>query len=70
MTDLKKFLSIYKDFGLNLFFTQSLETDIWKVYLGNHRDSQYTEKFDGYPGFYSIVYFDKDEKFLKQDFIE
>ena len=78
MTDLEKFIELYKSFGIDLK-QEPFEND-WGGYVddekpvtGGHRlelcegDS---DKFVGYTGFCSEVVFDKKGKFVRQGFWE
>lgn len=76
MTDLEKYIELYRSFGIELK-TRSMEDENGRRYYLNFGvDTFYTEDydtdphFDGYPGFQTVVYFDEDGKFLRQDFVE
>lgn len=78
MTDLEKFLALYKEFGVEL----DVPTVCTEIELDECRERPRPgdlivsleqgadEKLDGYGGFYSLVVFDKDGKFVKQGFWE
>jgi len=71
-TDLEKFIELYKSFGIDLKAHKI--DDHQEIIMGS---SEYypklissSDKFDGYFGFYSDVYFDLNGKFIKQGFYE
>jgi len=71
MTDLEKFIEIYKSFGINCIVG---EKDMQKV-IEFHGSTGWVEptwsdKFEGYSGFYSQIIFSLDGKFIKQTFYE
>lgn len=69
MTDLEKFIELYKSFGIELKAVQY--GDNWCVELGDEEQKEkHPDKFEGYYGFYSAVYFSLDGKFLNQEFWE
>ena len=71
MTDLEKFVALYKDFGIDCRVNQ--EEGEQKIYLGGFYGADgftSSDKFDGYSGFYSVARFDLEGKFLGQDFYE
>lgn len=70
MTDLEKFIELYKGFGIKCVLLEKKEW--FEIYLkdGCHGGVTQSEKFDGYSGFYSDVRFDKQGKFIKQGFWE
>ncbi len=83
MTDLEKYIELYRSFGVEISPTREYcggdswkEGDgIWFVNLGSidtYDQTLYVEpKLNhGYKGFYSVVHFDQDGKFIKQSFWE
>jgi hypothetical protein len=65
MTDLERFIDLYKQFGIDLTYYTNKEGNI-EIKLSTY-DS---DKFDGYCDFHSIVEFTSDGKFIKQGFWE
>lgn len=74
-TDLERFISVYKSFGIEckvnkvdgsqyILFVQEYDYNRFS----NEETRSY--KFDGYSGFYSDIQFDLDGKFIKQGFWE
>jgi hypothetical protein len=72
MTDLQKFIELYKSLGVELIVNIDFEKEKQHVILheGTYADETMTTGFDGYTGFYSQIKFDIDGKFLKQGFWE
>jgi len=69
MTDLKKTIELYKGFGIDCIVVPIDEG--FEITLGGYEDdSTESDKLDGYMGFYSILFFDLNEKFIKQGFWE
>ena len=68
MTDLEKFIELYKSVGIDLA-PRPIESGvhIGKMFL--HLENYYY-KFEGYPGFFSNIVFDENGKFVKQGFWE
>lgn len=70
-TDLKKFIDIYKLFGVELRPFE--EEGVIKIHLGQS-SSVYAadglEQFEGHSGFFSEIQFDQEGKFIKQGFWE
>ena len=62
MTDLKKTIELYKGFGIECVV---VSTD-----KGFEITLESGSEFDGYGGFYSTLFFDLKEKFIKQGFWE
>lgn len=70
MTDLKKTIELYRVFGIECKVNKD-EKGFNIILSGNNiENSTCSEKFDGYLDFYSILFFDKKEKFIKQGFWE
>ena len=70
-TDLKLFKELYLNFDIKLKEIQ--EDNYLKLLFGNEsydRDVINNEKFGGFNSFYTVVYFDLNGRFIKQDFIE
>lgn len=70
MTDLEKFIDLYKSFGIDLsdqaISDKDEEYDIW-IYPHNYYGTiKGSEKIEGYIGFYTVITFDKDGKFKNQ----
>ena len=85
MTDLEKFVQLYKEFGIDLKVNQvpnkhehGCYAGYYEVYLSPERtfytdiDGVFTvsEKFEGFNGFYSLIWFDLNGKFVRQGFWE
>jgi|Laugresu1bdmlbsd_1035121.scaffolds.fasta_scaffold18448_3 hypothetical protein len=68
MTDLEKFIDTYKQFGIELESSEDCEGNI-EIVL-NSEDDERKNIYGGYKGFFSIVKFTKQGKFLKQAFWE
>lgn len=70
MTDLEKFVQLYKDFGIlcNVIVSENGQQCIYLN--GDSETGTFSERLGGYNGFYSIVRFDIDGKFLFQGFFE
>jgi hypothetical protein len=68
MTDLEKFVDLYKSFGIEV----GVNTN--KEYINPKYDIVVLEvddkNFDGYPSFCSVIKFDKNGKFVIQGFWE
>lgn len=73
MTDLERFVELYRSFGIeckvNHFECQEGIFDIIELNSGQHEVTS-SIKFDGYGGFFSDVFFDKNGNFIKQGFWE
>lgn len=73
VTDLEKFLELYRSFGIELE-VEKLPYQQHVCFGENSMsymcDYQGHPKFQGYSGFYTKVIFDKDGKFIGQDFYE
>lgn len=83
MTDLEKFIDLYKSLGIELEAKPSEdcspeyideEEDVFCLELGytfNNRDKKVDDRLlNGYGGFYSTIHFDANGKFIKQSFWE
>ena len=68
LTDMERFIAFYKTLGIDLKADVD-EKGNPAIYMGCY-DQKLINLFDGYPGFYSVVSFDKDGKFVKQGFWE
>lgn len=64
--DMEKFVELYKSFGIDLEIEQPLNDGYYDVSLSG----EVSNKFRGYAGFGSVVIFDKDGKFVSQEFYE
>jgi hypothetical protein len=73
MTDMERFIELYKSFGIEL---EAEPADKWD--LKDNPTIGYTITMDesepkfkeSYGGFYSVVYFDREGKFINQGFWE
>lgn len=75
MTDLERFIELYKSFGIICKIQTEEEMGHKTITLSAglpHREDQYTrhKKLDGYSDFFSDIEFTKDGKFLRQGFWE
>lgn len=77
MTDLDKFVALYKSFGIRCFINTRVDSNITTqhIYLDgvrfdDGRKPTTSRKFDGHPGFYSEVLFNSKGKFICQGFWE
>lgn len=68
MTDLEKFIKLYKDFGIDL--KVRIENDNQVLDLNQKSIFGGSKKFTGYGGFSSDVIFNKEGKFISQGFWE
>ena len=72
MTDLEKFVELYNGFGINVISEKTDEG--YEVHLTENsyfdENDTVSEKFEGYPGFYTRIEFDENGKFKKQGFWE
>lgn len=69
MTDLEKFIDVYKQFGIDI--KTRINGDKIRIKLGGgDDDSTKSAKFDGYGGFYSDLEFTIEGKFIRQGFWE
>lgn len=66
-SDMERFIELYKSFGINLTATKFNKLDNYYTVVLNEYVS---EKFGGYGGFGSCVNFDRDGKFINQEFYE
>lgn len=65
MTDLERFIDMYKQFGIDLTYYTNKDGDI-EIKLSPYDN----DKFDGYCDFHSLIEFTTDGKFIKQGFWE
>ena len=72
MTDLEKFVALYRDFGIECVVIPGDTTQSIRLSESDYlTDSPTTsEKFDGYAGFYTEIVFDLNGKFINQGFWE
>ena len=74
MTDLEKFVQLYKDLCIDCKINTIKEEQVIYLNGGSGSSTGYndtdSEKFDGYVGFYSDVRFDLSGKFIMQGFWE
>lgn len=68
MTDLQRFIEMYKSFGIELKPKPTYKTSDGSMTIEMEQGSH--PKFGGYRGFSSTVDFDKDGKFIQQEFWE
>lgn len=66
MTDLEKFIELYKSFGIALEAQNEKEGNGKFIYMGVGDN----EKFTGYACFCSFIFFDENGKFTEQSFVE
>lgn len=81
-TDLQAFIDLYKRLGIKVIVNECErkegrlnEGEIYIVlseygYGDTEEKITYHKKFGGYTGFYTEIIFDKDGKFINQDFYE
>jgi hypothetical protein len=71
MTQLQKFIELYKEFGIELKVEElavgGMHTDGYYIILAK---SASADKFSGFPGFFSEIHFDLDGNFVRQEFWE
>lgn len=77
MTDLKKFIALYKGFGIKCIVNTRIKSNIKtqhiylnSVFFDDGRKPTISKKFDGYLDFYSEAIFDEKGKFISQGFWE
>ena len=76
MTDLEKFVELYKSFGIECKVVEekpyNKDGAHKAIYLGDidSEDATTSEKLTGYSGFGSDVIFDMEGKFIRQGFWE
>lgn len=74
MTDLEKFIELYKGFGINANVVVGDDEQVICLHQGSYawelERLTTSEKLIGYGGFYSDVIFDMQGNFLKQAFLE
>lgn len=72
MTDLEKFIDLYKSFGIDVKVFKIADSN-QRVILGEcygERMVTESDKFKGYNGFYSRLIFSPEGKFIEQGFYE
>ena len=69
MTDLKKFIDTYKQFGIDIKTFEKNDRIIVEL-NGWDKSPTISDKFEGYTGFYSSVEFTKNGQFISQGFWE
>lgn len=68
---MQKFIALYKEFGVTLNAHPNAEGFLIRMAKDTIDDeTSASEKFEGYNGFCSDVYFDHNEKFIRQGFWE
>ena len=73
MTDLEKFIKLYKSFGIEIInprITIGNEGGKYEIDLPTDVVNLGENKFIGYAAFYTSIEFDKDGKFIRQGFWE
>lgn len=70
MTDLEKFVELYKGFGIDLKVEETAGFGDFNGGFHIEMREYDHEKFDGYYGFFTRVEFTKEGKFIKQSFWE
>lgn len=71
MTDLEKFVSLYREFGIECVVARDkMGSRILLAESAMNGSATTSEKLVGYAGFYSNVDFDSTGKFVKQGFWE
>lgn len=76
MTDLEKFIELYSSLGIELVLTNGLRDtqETLRIVLSEgffgEMGITYSDKFEGYDGFQSVIDFDLSGKFIKQGFWE
>ncbi len=71
MTDLEKFIDLYRQFGIDVKpFKDESEGTIKITFFGLEEHATQSEKFHGYNGFYSDVEFTEEGSFYMQGFYE
>jgi len=68
VTDLEKFIALYKELGIEIFPEPNIHNEYGAQVL--HLESHSNDLFIGYPYFCSDIYFDEDGKFIQQGFWE
>lgn len=71
-TDLERYVELYRSFGIELTVRWTDDRTQQYVAFGHHCRHECNEhvSFDGYSGFYTAVYFDRDGKYVSQEFME
>ena len=78
MTDLEKFIELYASIGIKLIVCDCVLSNEESLVVTLHQGSghpvleecTFSDKFDGYVGFFSSIIFNKEGKFIKQTFSE
>lgn len=72
MTDLEKFIELYKGFGIDVKVFDTKRNTKAIMLSDSSYDFNFTnsDKFDGYSGFFTDIEFDNNGKFLRQGFWE
>lgn len=73
MTDLEKFVKLYKEFGIDCKVNNLNDNKGFVImlnYFGSHAEGTESKKLEGYNHFYSRVDFDENRKFVSQGFYE
>ena len=77
MTDLEKFIELYKSIGIELGVNINSENNNQEILLSegtysfsDGKKGTISEKLKGYMGFYSSIEFDLNGKFIEQGFWE
>jgi len=73
-TDLERFVDLYRSFGIECKVNEEdeyMEIELVQEFDYDRFDKETrSDKFCGYPGFYSVIYFDLSGNFIKQEFGE
>lgn len=76
MTDLEKFIELYRSVGIEVQVRDVVDSKkgaVREIFIGDYYNPNIpkkSDKFFGYVGFYSNIEFDKDGKFIGQGFWE
>lgn len=74
MTDIQRYVELYRSFGIELTVRWTEDRSQQFLWFGHHNtiDKPFDEhkSFDGYSGFYTAVFFDRDGNYLSQEFME
>ena len=70
MSDLDRFIELYKDLGINLVVHDCSDRRHPEAVFGINLSADDGETFEGYWGFFSEIGFDRDGKFVFQGFWE
>ena len=68
MTDLEKFIELYKSIGITV--EQEVRDDNIVLSISSWALGKEQERLEGYSGFYTDIIFSKEGKFIKQGFWE